>query len=367
MDAQAYRNKTGNSFKQLPPSKIIAWIERNFDYKTRKGGLEYCINCPFDSDNEYKFNINPEKGVCNYWRGNEWAGPINPETGKRNCSFVKFVRLYRNCSYKDALKEVLGASEDISSFMKPTNRLTDEETKKTVSVALPETARLLFGSSDRQALALKKWLGKRGYSEEDVGNAELHYVGLEVYWPYYEFDTLVYYQSRSRVNKRFNFPSAEQYDKDGNLVGKAEFSKGDFLYGFDDVNPASYLIITEAIFDKHTLGEQSLASGGAILTDNQIKKLKILGPRDGIILSPDNDKAGVKSILSNCELLKRQGYKVYYSLPPNGIKDWNELVTDYGYTKREVRELHDNNIMKLTTKNMIRLRKMLGDFGKVRI
>jgi len=359
------------NFKNIPPQAIERWVDKNFDYKKRKGknGEELLIENPFYHNDNKKFNISLSRAACHDWRGDEWAGPINPETGKRNCSFIKFVRLYNKCSYKEALEDILGDKEDIRDFLKPEGRMTDKEAQKKVSVALPNGARLLSNANDTQANALKKWLNTRGYSEEDISKNELYYLGMEVYWPYYEFDTLIYWQSRSRVNKRFNFPSLEVYDKDGKVVGITDGTKGDFLYGFDDIEAASYVIITEAIFDKHILGEQTLASGGAVVTDNQIKKLKILGPKKGVILSPDNDKAGINSIISNVNLLSRHGLKIYFSIPPRikyikkgeklMTKDWNEFFTELNMSTDEIRKIHDKNIKSANTMELVKLRKIL--------
>jgi len=366
-DAVAFRKKLSGTYKKLSPSKIAAWIEANFDFKTRKSGAEYCINNPLDYDTGNNFNINPENGVCHDWRSNEWAGPINPKTNKRNCSFIKFVRIYRKCSYKDALREVLGASEDLSSYMRPESRITDLNVKKTVSVALPRGAVLLAISKDRQAISLCRWLNARGYTSDDIEKYELYHLGMDVYWPYYEFDILVYWQSRSRLNKRFNFPETEIKDESGKTVAITEGSKGDFLYGFDDVDAANYIIVTEAIFDKHTLRDQTLASGGAILTPRQIGKIKILGPKNGVILSPDNDAAGIKSILTNVVLLN--GLSVYFSIPPKHeyekggekriIKDWNELYTGCKLSIDEIRGIHDGRIKKASPKELVKLRNSL--------
>lgn len=348
----------------IPPAKIIAWIAKNFEFKTRKNGTEYCINSPFNDDTGFNFNINPEKGRCHDWRGDEWAGPINPETNKRNCSFIKFVRLYKKCRYSEAVSDVLGTAVDIRYYLRPENRLTDQSAKKKVAVALPNGVEPLLSSEDKQARALIHWLGTRGYTNDDIAKNDLHHFGMDVYWPYYEFDTLVYWQSRSRLNKKFNFPSLDVYDKSGKVIGQVDGTKGDFLYGFDDIEPASYVIITEAIFDKHTLREQALASGGAILTPKQIGKLKILGPRNGVILSPDNDSAGLKSIISNYQLLSSHGFSVYYSIPPSleyekdgvkrSTKDWNELG-QFVVGFDNVRKLHDDGIKKVTEETLIEL------------
>lgn len=375
-DAKAYRNKVGGTFRQIPADRIITWLERHFDCKPRKGGQEYRICNPFDDDNKFKFAVNPDKGLCHDWRGDEWAGPVNPKTGKRNCSFVRFVRLYRKCSYKAAIEEVLDGAGDLESYLTPSGRVADPAADRIIEVTLPNGLIPLITSADRAAKPLMAWLKSRGYTSDAVAKYDLQHIGFDVYWPYYEFDVLVYWQSRSRINKKFKFPPVEHRDNDGKLIGKSDVSKTDFFYGFDEVEPASYLIINEAIFDQNTLGTQCLASGGAALNENQIKKLKILGPRKGIILSPDNDKAGLRSILENCRLLGQKGFKTFYSLPPelpyeeDGVKkltvDWNELFTKIKLSLKEIRAIHDKGIKKTNSKNLIDLRRKINALGKNR-
>lgn len=369
-DVQLSRNKaTGGRGKQIPPAKIVAWVQRNFDHKERRGGEEICICSPFNGDTGYNFNINPSLAACHDWRGDEWAGPINPNTRKRNCSFIKFVKLFRKCSYADALREVLGTSVDIGSYLRPENRHSTAEAVRKVAVALPAgTERLATNQDDPQAKMVISWLKKRGYTIEDIDKYDIHHLGVDCYWPYYEFDTLVYWQSRNRFNKVYRFPDVTVYDKGGKVVGETEGSKGEFLYGFDECDSATYLIVTESIFGQYTLGEQTLASGGAVLTEDQIGKIRILGPRKGIILSPDNDKAGIKSVISNAQLLKSEGYPLFYSLPPKlpfdkggetkYTKDWNELLEELKMSRSEVRELHDSRIKPLNVQTLNELHRM---------
>lgn len=371
-----YRSVRKSGGKRLHPAKIIAWIERNFEYKTRKGGAEYQICDPFDYDTKFRFNINPEYGVCNSWHGNEWAGPINPDTGKRNCSFLRFVRIYKKCSFKEALEDVLGATGDVSEYLRPENRSTDPEFKRKITVALPEGASLLATAEGTQATILKKWLKSRGYTEDTIAKNELYSLGMNVYWPYFEFEILVYWQSRSKISKIFRFPDISVYDKAGNIIGETEGSKGDFLYGFDDVDPASYIAITEAIFDQYTIGAQTLAAGGAILTEQQLKKIRLLGPRKGVILAPDNDVAGLKSLLVNSKLLERQGFKIFYSLPPSieykkdgqtlFTKDFNELFTGLGMSLADIRSKFDGAIKRLTVQETVKIRKKIREMDKNR-
>lgn len=354
--------------KRIPPHNIEYWVKKNFEYRSRvgKNGPELVIANPFYSNDNKKFNISLNTGKCHDWRGDEWAGPVNPKTGKRNCSFIQFVKLYKNCSYYDAIKDIIGDGTDIKNYLVPyTNSVAEHVV---YAVQLPDGLNVLSESHDIQSKAVKKWLKLRGYTDTTIALNRLYSLGMDVYWPYFEFDELVYWQSRSSINKKFCFPPSIIRDKDGSVIGKVESSKGDFLYGFDEIEKSSYVIITEAIFDKNTIGQQALASGGAMLTPNQINKLKILGPKRGVILSPDRDKAGLKSIVSNYNILKDQGFTVYYSLPPNVeytengdtrlAKDWNELFQKCQIDLEEIRRLHDDNIKCINYTELIKLKMM---------
>lgn len=345
---------------RIPATKIIKYIEENFEYRTRRDGKEYVINNPLNGDTGFHFNINPDMGVCHDWRGDEWAGPVNPESNKRNVSFVKFVRLHKKCSYADAIKEILGTAIDLRDYLNPENRIKESSTI-TAEMKLPAGVSPLSIATDRQAASLVRWLKSRGYDDESIAKSDLQYMGMDVYWPYFEFDSLVYWQSRSRLNKRFNFPANDVVSQNG-VRSSTNGSKGDFLYGFDDVEAAKYVIITEAIFDKHSVGDQAVASGGAVLTENQLKKLKILGPKEGVILAPDNDSAGLKSVISNAKLLEQSGFKVYYSIPPDlsmGVKDWNECITKANLTRSETRAILDKGIKKYSLSNAVKLHSMI--------
>lgn len=351
---------------KIPPHKIEEWVKKHFEYKKRNGknGEELVLANPFHANNNKKFNISLNTGKCHDWRGDEWAGPINPQTGKRNCSFLQLVKLYNNCSYQDAIKDVLGTGIDLRNYLSIPK---DTQSVKNISVKLPDGLSLLSESFDIQSKAVKRWLKSRGYTDESIASNKLYSIGMDVYWPYFEFEELVYWQSRSSINKVFKFPPSTILDKSGKIVATVQSSKGDFLYGFDDIEKSSYVIITEAIFDKNTIGQQALASGGALLTKNQIHKLGILGPKKGVILSPDGDSAGIKSIISNYNMLSKAGFKVFYSLPPKikydndkYSKDWNELYQKCKMSLQEIREQHDNNIKPLSISELMKLKSLVS-------
>ena len=104
-----------------------------------------------------------------------------------------------------------------------------------------------------------------------------------------------------------------------------------------------------------------------MLAPVQIKKLKLLGPKDGIILAPDNDKAGIESIFYNVERLQPLGYKVYYAIPPivklpDGklSKDWNDLakVAD----SAEIMKAFEASIKPYNIQQNLYLRNRLASF-----
>jgi len=322
------------------PEQISAWIESNFDTKPRKGGLELRINNPFDGDTGYHMNISVVKACCHDWRGDDWARGYKP-------SFLRFVQLYRNCSFAQAVKEVCGQDVTIRSLQ---NKLRDdakkaEEKKKSENLGLPKNKKIVESDS-RFARIVKNWLKSRGLTEELMELYDIRYAGGDVIWPYYEYDELVYWQSRNYMNKNFLFPPED--------VG---VTKGMFIYGFDLIEPSDYIIITEAIFDCMTIGAQCCASGGAALTNMQIRKIKALNPVNGVILAPDNDEAGLKSLRDNYFLIEKY-FKVYHSIPPKfhgkkDIKDWNDLGRIVGF--RKTREIFESSIKKLEISDVAKL------------
>ena len=334
----------------LTKEKAAIWVDKHFpDAKSRRDDNERVINNPFDGDTGYHFNISLDRFACNDWRGNHWQG--HDKDGKTyKCTFLHFVRLYLGCTYRDAVKSVMGES---SRYFLP-RRAVEEVHQLEHEIELPKgSVRLIDSPYPKQAALLFRWLASRGVDKTDVGRYDLHHLGSEVIWPYYEYEILVYWQSRSRLNKRFCFPTLVEGGK----------GKGDFLYGFDDVEPASSLVLTEAIFDKLTLRTQTVATGGAVLTKSQLGLIKDLGPRDGIVLAPDNDKAGVESVLSNGRMLIDRGHKVFYSLPPEmeyevdgdkrTTKDWNELLSVM--SAKEIPQVMENGIRPLNTATLVKL------------
>lgn len=345
----------------ISPSHIKNWVIKYFDFKERKNGDELLIVNPFKGDGEYKFNISLSKAICNDWRSNEWVG-YNPNTGRQNkCTFIRFARLYLesvrgSCSYLAALEDVLGSSSSAAAVL-ASQRLNkqlekSQNAKEVPSLGIPAGAKDIdFTDKSIISRSVISWLRSRKITEDIVKRYKMMHANFDIIWPYYEFDELVYWQSRSRLNKEFLFPPES--------IG---VSKGDFLFGFDFVEQASYITIVESILCCQTLRDQVIASGGAALTLKQAKKLQFLGPKDGVILAADNDSAGLRSILSNANLLKPFGFKLFCSIPPSikydsddgvkSTKDWNDIAR---YTQEDPRKLFEENVKSLDIQTKLRI------------
>ena len=363
---------------KIPPETIADWVYRNFEVKPRKGGEELRIANPLVDDNGYHLNISITKAAVYDFRGNEWIGYL-PETGKRRaCTFIRFAQLYLektrgHCSFSEALADIFGSSTSAGSILRQLRNKTKTESPRQQegAIVLPEgSVPFNFESPSKMDQSILSWLRGRGINDQKIKRYRLLRCGFDVVWPYYEWDAEpVYWQSRSRLNKKFLFPPEN--------VG---VTKGEFLFGFDLIEPASYLVIVEAIFCSMTLGDQVVASGGASLSPVQIKKIKAIGPKDGVILAADNDKAGLESILHNASLLRPLNYRLYYAIPPSipfaddpndKTKDWNDLVTSRDgrpplMGDEEARKVFESSVKPFTIQARFYLQDRITQFKAIR-
>lgn len=303
---------------KLPsPNQVLTWIKNNFsDYKIKRDGAELIMPNPFgDSGKHFSVTLKPKtirRGsieIKGYWV-HDWR----PNYSYYNGSFMKFVQLYLNCSYRQAWKEVTNTAPSLSDYSEE-----EEIEKPTVYVELPQSTSIQENNS-KIAMPAIRYLGKRNITIPLAIKFGLRCTITTIIFPYYEFGDVVYWQSRSILNKIFKFPPIE--------VG---VGKGDFLYGFDQIEPRTFVIIVESPIDAIGIQNDAVATGGDSITNNQVKRLKILNPNK-IILAPDNDEAGVASLRNHFYLLKKYGFNLSYCLPPkppNKEKmDWNDLLKE---------------------------------------
>jgi hypothetical protein len=322
-----------------PPEAIAAWVTRFFpDCKVRKNGEELDIANPY-GDTGRHLGINTKKAVCHDWR---------PGCTEANGSFIRFVMKFRDLPWAGAIREICGQGVDVRRILHANATVEEREEIKAIDLPAGSIPFAEGGGGPLRSIALN-YLRSRGVSEDLAIQKRLHFSASEIVFPYFEYEALVYWQARSILNKRFRFPPAP---------------KTDFIYGFDDVEPCSDIILVESIFNAFSIGANAVATGGAALGEGstevaasgclQVRKIRALDPQR-VILAPDNDDAGRKSLAANFFLLLPyfEG-RIWFSLPPavpmrsaqdRRAKDWNEVGQALGWDR--VRQAYEAGLRSL--------------------
>jgi hypothetical protein len=309
--------------KKITGAQVLTWIQKNIpDHKIRKGGQEVVIANPWGDSGKH-FNISLVEKKAKSGRSGFWVHDWRPGHQQHDGSFLKFVQDFRGCTFFDALKEVCGRDIDPRAYLRSAKETqeTASEIPQETEISLPAGAKRIDIAADTLArVSALNYLQSRAISPQEAKQYYIHYDSVSIIFPYVEFGVVVYWQSRSMVGKTFEFPP--------DSVG---VTKSQFLYGFDHVEPGDQIILCEAIIDAINIGPGAMAIGGANLSEAQIRKLKILGP-SSIILAADNDKPdrhgirpGVSSISHNYNLLKPYFKDIFFSIPSDPHKDWNDV------------------------------------------
>jgi len=321
--------KTRKRFVNPTAEQIENWFKHNrIDYKNLRGQFRICNP---DGDSKFCMEISKEKSLVHDFR---------PNHQQYDGTFVRFVSKYKSISISEAIDDICGSNIIYESIE---NDCDDEDDDIEDEIDLPNGCysirdEKMFGSRMR-SMVMDYLVKERCLSEYSIIKANIHYLGTSVIVPYYEYGMIVFWQMRHQLSKVFKFPPSSNK------------SAGDFLYGFDNVEPYSFVIVTESIFNTLSIGDDCVATGGASLKSGQVKLLKSLRPSK-IILAPDNDSAGISSVQKDFLLLRKEKFDVYYCLPPiidnRPDIDWNDLKK-IGIDPREY--ILKNNL-KLTMKDV---------------
>lgn len=354
---QSSKKNLNSLFKS---DEIEAWVRSNFDVKNKnkKGWLKICN--PFQGretgteDTKYHMNIHTGTGAVRDWR---------PNHKHHDSNIVKFVQDYLRCSKAEAVKAIKSAKKsDISSILEEGIEEQPQNLIDEINLKLPENCWTFEGTNGKLKDICVNYLKSRNIDLQTAIDWGLMYGIGTIIFPYIEYGEVVYWQSRDITSKRFEFP-----DSSCGLV------KTNFLWGWHRADPGTALYIVEAIFNAISIGPGALASGGASLGEKQSQKLDVLSP-EKIVLCPDNDAAGIASLIYNYEILKDHKEYLWYCLPPiiDGIKDWNDLdqlkvknnELYKQYIKEDsIKEYIDNNMKKLDLLTIIKFRKEIKNIN----
>ena len=341
---------------QPSEQQIRGFVAEHFpnfrEANSQKVGPVLRINSPFDDDPDsksLKFNIILNSKSCKDWRGNDrWR-----KTG--SSSFMNFMCLYLRCTFKEAVQKLLkyGTPDRKDHTLKYVK--AEPEAIDAPLMYLPSGSEKVDWTSTKlhQQIAVR-WLKKRGFTAEIVETYRIMVCGINIVFPYYEYDELVYWQQRLTGSKIFEYPDAEIYG-----VGKS-----DFLYNCDAVDPNFPINVFESITNAITIGRQAVATGSADFGSRQLKKIETICRCKKVVLAFDRDKAGIEAMVKFYKILNAKKIETYYALPPkikskNGeiIKDWNELYTDLAepWSFSKIREAFKSSVKLLNMSEAIQL------------
>ena len=243
------------------PEQIIAWVKANFtNYKIRND--EILLPNPFYHNDKLKLGLSISKAVMHDWRTPEF-----------NMTFIKFVMKYKKLSWRQAWKEVTGINFVPSNFKKEEKESIQQE------IQLPEGSYPIIDNTIPQLRkAVINYMYSRGINYDTLVKYNIYYnIEPIVIFPYIEWGHLVYWQSRSIIDKIFNFAKGT--------------SKNKYIFGLDNCDIHNIIIIVESAINAMSIDHNSIAISGSSISEIQISKLKLLDPTK-IILAPDNDQAG---------------------------------------------------------------------------
>jgi hypothetical protein len=228
----------------------------------------------------------------------------------------------KGISFRQAVREVCGYDLDPRQmFMRRKKQLEGiEEVADEDETTLPEGAVSLDVEKPYKNIIMA-YLNRRKINEDLARSFNLHYTLSTVVFPYYEFEVLVYWQSRDISSKIYMFPPPME-----------GISKSQVLYGFDHIETDSDIYIVEGNMEVLTLGDDTAGIGGSLISEEQVKKMRLLSPKR-IVWAMDNDQEGLVGIRKGYKIVKRLMPDIpqSYVVPPkehNGkkIKDWNDMA-----------------------------------------
>jgi len=241
---------------ELTRNQIITWVQENIGpYKIRSKNELITINPLYHNDN-FKLNINLSKGLIHDWRTKEF-----------DCHIFKFIMRFKGLSYYDAIRDI--TKKDNLRFVIDSFQKKVESELKIEHIKLPRGSYLIeddkFPQIQKDAI---NFLKSRCLTDSDIKKYNIHYTATNIVFPYYEFEELCFWQSRSVIGKVFTFPDSLIYG-----IGKL-----DFLFGLDFISHEDDVILVESIIDSISIGSGSLALGGALIAEKQRRKLKFIQP-----------------------------------------------------------------------------------------
>lgn len=297
---------------KIPASSIIKFLENNnIEIKETSDDNEIRINSIYENDNKFKLYISLDKGVFHCFKSGEG--------GKVEKLFSHIVNINEGDILNYLVKNYFNSNEVVKEIIVDKNE----------ELELPKDLKFFRETENDSGLIISgrkkayNYLARRGISEEVIN--ELGYItnsdsmyNNRIFIPFFEEEKLVYFQTRDFTNI-----SKMRY------INPKGFSSKQFVYNIDKIKDE--VVIVEGLFDAMTIDNiPATAIMSADLNLNQAKKIMFKAPKE-IIIIPDNDETGNRTLTKNIELLnyvkpKSLNYSIWLYYLPNEFKDFNEYA-----------------------------------------
>lgn len=247
---------------------------------------------------------------------------------KSGGSIIEFVKAHYNYDFYEAINFLAEAAGiDIQAEESPQAKARRNRIKANERAVL---------SSQKQLTATriaKDYLNKRGFSDETIAAFDFGYDTQE--------NSIVIpindgYGKPVGFSRRFLNP--DKGPKYKNSRNDDVFNKGQILYNLDKARKHSgdALLVVEGYFDVVSAWQSGYRNAVAIckdtLTEEQAATITKLCKGKFVILVPDNDETGKKSVLANRDLLRKSDPDVHIRVaqPPEDCKDLNDVLLKTG-------------------------------------
>lgn len=353
-----FPSKEHKKFPKPTADQIESWVRNNSisikeRYSSSRG--EKCLlidNPAVPGDKGYHVGIFPDSGKVHDFR---------PNMSDFNGDFVKFVALVNNYRWIDAYYAITGSNastlEELARTAtirlnnKPKDKIEEDTNNK---IKLKDGYKPITKNPDDICKMAISYLNKRQISLEEAIQFKIHYGVNSICFPYYEFEELVYWQIRDILSKRFEFPTGAS----GQM----------FLWNYDAIEPMGDIFITESIFNASVVGKNAVSAGTAKMSKEQIMKIKAIQPKR-IILCPDNDAAGLSSIIHNFFAMEKEAIfktsnhnRILYAVPPEKETDWNDFAVANNRIKQQniVKDKILEIMKPVTIMDIMKIKKSIG-------
>lgn len=328
--------------------------------KLEKAGKNFRGLCPFHSETNPSFSVNPEKNIAMCFSCKEGGRPIKFYQKINNIPYMQAVselgkRLNIDIKYdsnKSPDLEEHYALKEAAQFynyylLNSENGLKAQEFLHQRGITKEEINTFNIGLAPNEQNSIYKLLTEKDYTNTELENAGLIHISRDNFIKDVFVNRVLFpiTDEESRIvgfsGRSLGAEEPKYYNSPESLV----FKKSEVLYNFsnalNEIKKHDRVIIHEGFFDvikSHKAGlKYSVAVMGTALTNDHIKVL--LKYTKNVIIAFDGDNAGIEAAIKAIPLFLRNKFRVDVLWIKEGL-DPDDYFNKYG--KESYLKLYDN-------------------------